>query len=76
LKNIKLTRVTHHLIEKHLGKNPVIGLLSNNEANGFWAMSYSLIDTKKKFTLNIQGTIQRLVCKEIFWRLVDKRVYV
>ena len=49
-----------HLIENHLGKNPVIGLLSNNEANGFWAMSYSLIDTKKKFTLNIQGTYKDL----------------
>ena len=49
-----------HLIEKHLGKNPVISLISKNEANGEWAMSYSLIDTKKKFTLNIQGTYKDL----------------
>lgn len=56
----KINSCHDHLIEKHAGKNPVISLLSNNEANGFWAMSYNLIDTKKKFRLDIQGNYKDL----------------
>ena len=47
-----------HLIEQHAGKNPIIKLLSRNEASGFWSMSYSLIDTLKNITLNISGTYE------------------
>ena len=49
-----------HLIEQHSGKNEIIKLLSDDEASGFWSLSYSLIDTLKNFSLNITGTYQDL----------------
>ena len=51
----KLNSCHEHLLEQHAGKNPIINLLSNNQATGFWSMSYSLIDTRKNFCLNING---------------------
>ncbi|MDA7575994.1 nuclear transport factor 2 family protein [Gammaproteobacteria bacterium] len=56
----KLYSCHPHLIEQHSGKNQIIKLLSNNEASGFWSLSYSLIDTLKNFTLNITGTYEDL----------------
>jgi hypothetical protein len=53
-----------HLIEQHAGKNPIIKLLSSNEASGFWSMSYSLIDTLKKFSLSITGTYEDLYVRD------------
>lgn len=52
-----------HLLEKHSGKNPVINLLSNNEASGFWSLSYNLIDIKKSFCLNVNGTYEDIYRK-------------
>tara|TARA_B110000014_G_C20047151_1_gene544564 strand:+ start:87 stop:599 length:513 start_codon:yes stop_codon:yes gene_type:complete len=49
-----------HLIEQHSGKNQIIKLLSDNEASGFWSLSYTLIDTLKNFSLNIIGTYEDL----------------
>ena len=56
----KLYSCHPHLIEQHSGKNQIIKLLSNNEASGFWSLSYSLIDTLKNFSLNITGTYEDL----------------
>jgi hypothetical protein len=53
-----------HLIEQHAGKNPIIKLLSSNEASGYWSMSYSLIDTQKKISLNISGTYNDLYVRD------------
>ena len=49
-----------HLIEQHSGKNEIIKLLSDDEASGFWSLSYSLIDTLKNFSLNITGAYEDL----------------
>ena len=56
----KLYSCHPHLIEQHSGKNQIIKLLSDNEASGFWSLSYSLIDTLKNFSLNITGTYEDL----------------
>ena len=56
----KLFSCHPHLIEQHSGKNQIIKLLSDNEASGFWSLSYSLIDTLKNFSLNITGTYEDL----------------
>ena len=53
-----------HLIEQHAGKNPIIKLLSSNEASGFWSMSYNLIDTLKKINLIIFGTYEDLYIRD------------
>ena len=59
LKSIKFIHAIH-LIEQHSGKNQIIKLLSDNEASGFWSLSYTLIDTLKNFSLNITGTYEDL----------------
>jgi len=65
-----------HLIEQHTGKNPIIKLLSSNEASGFWSMSYSLIDTLKNIGLNITGTYEDLyVCNENNNWLIKETVF-
>jgi len=73
----KLNSCHQHLLEQHSGKNPVINLLSNNEANGFWSLSYSLIDTKKKLCLNINGTYEDMYTRQIGgnW-LIKKTVFI
>ena len=53
-----------HLIEQHAGKNPIIKLLSSNEASGLWSLSYSLIDTLKKIKLNISGTYEDIYVRD------------
>jgi hypothetical protein len=53
-----------HLIEQHAGKNPIIKLLSSNEASGFWSMSYNLIDTLKKISLTISGTYEDIYLRD------------
>ena len=53
-----------HLIEQHAGKNPIIKLLSRNEASGFWSMSYNLIDTLKSISLTISGTYEDLYIRD------------
>ena len=56
----KIYSCQSHLIEQHFGKNPIIKILSSGEALGSWSLSYSLIDTLKKFSLNITGTYEDL----------------
>jgi hypothetical protein len=53
-----------HLIEQHAGKNPIIKLLSSNEASGLWSMSYNLIDTQKKISLTISGTYEDIYLRD------------
>ena len=53
-----------HLIEQHAGKNPIIKLLSRNEASGFWSMSYNLIDTLKSISLTLSGTYEDLYIRD------------
>ena len=60
LEKYKVYSCHPHLIEQHSGKNQIIKLLSDNEASGFWSLSYSLIDTLKNFSLNITGTYEDL----------------
>jgi len=64
VKKYELHSCRPHLIEQHAGKNPIIKLLSSNEASGFWSMSYSLIDTLKKITLNISGTYEDIYIRD------------
>ena len=73
----KLNSCNQHLLEQHSGKNPVINLLSNNEANGFWSISYSLIDTKKNLCLNINGTYEDIYIRQKpgNW-LIKKTVFI
>ena len=73
----KLNSCHKHLLEKHSGKNPVINLLSNNKANGFWSLSYSLIDTKKKLCLNINGIYEDMYIRQKpgNW-LIKKTVFI
>ena len=65
-----------HLIEQHAGKNPIITLLSNKEALGSWALSYSLIDTQKNIHLNISGIYEDLYVQDNIgnW-LIKKTVF-
>ena len=56
----KIYSCQSHLIEQHFGKNPIIKILSSGQAFGSWSLSYSLIDTLKKFSLNITGTYEDL----------------
>ena len=60
VKKYKVYSCHPHLIEQHSGKNQIIKLLSDNEASGFWSLSYTLIDTLKNFSLNITGTYEDL----------------
>ena len=53
-----------HLIEQHAGKNPIIKLLSSNEASGMWSMYYNLIDTQKKISLTISGTYEDIYLRD------------
>jgi len=64
VKKYKFYSCHPHLIEQHAGKNPIIKLLSSNEASGFWSMSYSLIDTQKKISLTISGTYEDLYVRD------------
>ena len=53
-----------HLIEQHVGKNPIIKLISNEKASGNWSLSYGLIDTLKNITLSISGTYEDLYVRD------------
>ena len=49
-----------HLIEQHAGKNPIINFMSSDQAKGTWSMAYTLVDTKKKISLNLTGIYKDL----------------
>ena len=64
VKKYRLHSAHPHLIEQHAGKNPIIKILSSNEASGSWTLSYSLIDTIKNFSLIITGTYEDLYIRD------------
>ena len=64
VKKYELNSCHDHLIEQHAGKNEIIKLLSNNEASGFWSLSYSLIDTLKNINLYVTGTYEDLYVRD------------
>ncbi len=64
VKKYELNSCHDHLIEHHAGKNEIIKLLSNNEASGFWSLSYSLIDTLKNINLYVTGTYEDLYVRD------------
>ncbi len=70
----KLFACFDHLLEQHSGKNPVIKITQNN-ASAVWSLSYSLVDTNKKITLNLTGFYKDIYIKESGKWLIKESVF-
>ena len=70
----KLFSCFDHLLEHHSGKNPIIKITKNN-ASAHWSLSYFLVDTNKKITLNLTGFYNDIYIKESGKWLIKESVF-
>ena len=70
----KLFSCFDHLLEHHSGKNPIIKITKNN-ASAHWSLSYFLVDTNKKITLNLTGFYKDIYIKESGKWLIKESVF-